>query len=115
MHPLMTEELAEQRRQDLLHQAERERCRARARSAHPAAAARGSSPRSWRAAAGVALVRIGVRLGGGSLADSMIVVPERGVRPAMMAVVWRGHDGDPRRSTGTGRRKGRRSLRPSVR
>jgi hypothetical protein len=110
MHSLMTEELAEQRRQDLLRRAERARRAEQAERAHSglrATAARGSSRRGWRAVAGLALVRIGVRLGGDALADSVVVVAGRGTRPALLAVVWRGHDGGLSRHAGTGRSNGR--------
>ena len=93
MHPSMTQELADQRRRELLRRAERARWAKMTRSALRATAGwGGSSPRGWRAVAGLVLVRIGVRLGGDALADSVVVVPGRGMRPATLAVVWRGHD-----------------------
>ncbi len=89
MYSLLTEELAEQRRRELLLQAERARLAVAARAAWQATAGPGSAARGWRAIAGLALVRCGVRLGADALADSVVVVPGRGARPATLAVVWR--------------------------
>ncbi len=107
MHPLMTEELGEQRRRELLRRAERARRAAGARSTGRARLARGSTRRGWRAAAGLALVRTGVRVGDDALADSVVVVPGRGARPVTLAVVWRGDGSDPPRRAGAGRSNGR--------
>jgi hypothetical protein len=103
MHPLMSPELAELRRRDLLREAERDRRASRARSALRAVVARGSPRRGWRVVAGVVLVRLGVRLGGEALTDAMVVVPARGARPAVLAVVWRDHGGGPPRGAGVSR------------
>lgn len=102
MYSLLTEQLAEQRRQELLREAERARWAASARSASRGEAARRLLLSRWRTVAGLALVRIGVRLGGDALGDSVVVVPGRGARPATLAVVWRGHDGGPPRRAETG-------------
>lgn len=107
MYSLLTEQLAEQRRQELLREAERARLAAGAHSAAPRAAGRGPLLSRWRTVAGLALVRIGVRLGGDALADAVVVVPGRGARPATLAVVWRGRDNGPSRRAGTGRSNGR--------
>jgi hypothetical protein len=107
MHPLMTEELGEERRRELLRRADRARRADNARRGARPAGARGPARRGWRVGAGLFLVRIGVRLGGDALSDSMVVVPGRGDRPATLAVVWRTHGGDPPRRAGTGRPKGR--------
>jgi hypothetical protein len=109
MYLLMSPELAEQRRRDLLREAERERRASGARSAL-GAVVRGSPRRGWRVAAGLVLVRLGVRLGGAALADAVVVVPARGARPAAMAVVWRQRGGDPPRGAGAGSPRGRPPL-----
>jgi hypothetical protein len=110
MQSLLTEELAEQRRRELLRQAEHARlvssarsaCRPRRDGTEPRRSRRG-----WRAVVSLALVRLGVRLGGAALADSIVVVPGRGARPAMLAVVWRGNDDGPPRRAGAGQSSGR--------
>jgi hypothetical protein len=110
MQSLLTEELAEQRRRELLRQAEHERLVSSARSAWrswPDGTESRRSRRRWRVVVGLALVRVGARLGGAALADSMVVVPGRGARPAMLAVVWRGNDDGPPRRAGTGQSSGR--------
>jgi hypothetical protein len=87
MHALMSKELAEQRRQELLRQAERARRVAKARRARSARAGRGDAPWAWRAAAGRILVRAGVLVSGTALDDSMVVVRHRG-RPTTITVIW---------------------------
>ncbi len=86
MQALLSMELGEQRRQDLLRQAERARRVRRARRARSARAGRGT-PWGWRAAAGRVLVRAGVLASGTALDDSMVVVRHRR-RPTTIAVVW---------------------------
>jgi hypothetical protein len=113
MLALMSRELAEQRRQDLLRQAERARRAGTARQARSARA--GRAPWAWRAAAGRVLVRVGVLASGRALEDSLVVVRHRR-RPATIAVIWtdRGSPpGDPPASVplpaGRGDRSGTRS------
>jgi hypothetical protein len=114
MHALISRELAEQRRQDLLRQAERARRVRKARRARSARAGRGATP-AWRAAAGRVLVRAGVLASGTALEDSLVVVRHRR-RPATIAVIWAGRGlppADPPAPTplpaGHGDRSGSRS------
>jgi hypothetical protein len=93
MHALMSKELAEQRRQDLLRQAERARRARKARRARSARGGRGA-PWAWRAATGRVLVRVGVLASGTALEDSMVVVRHRR-RPTTIAVIWSDRDASP--------------------
>jgi hypothetical protein len=115
MLALMSKELAEQRRQDLLRQAERARRAGTARRARSARAGRDGAPWAWRAAAGRVLVRVGVLASGRALDDSLVVMRHRR-RPATIVVIWtdRGSPpGDPPASVplpaGRGDRYGTRS------
>jgi hypothetical protein len=94
MHALMSKELAEQRRQDLLRQAERARRARKARRARSARGGRGGAPWAWRAATGRVLVRVGVLASGTALEDSMVVVRHRR-RPTTIAVIWSDRDASP--------------------
>jgi len=87
MHALMSKELADQRRQDLLRQAERARQARSARRARSARAGRGGAPWALRAATGRVLVRAGVLASGTALEDSVVVVRRRR-RPTTVAVIW---------------------------
>jgi hypothetical protein len=93
MLTLMSMELAEQRRQDLLRQAERARRARKARRARSARAGRDHTPWAWRVATGRALVRVGVLVAGTTLEDSIVVV-RRPRRPTTIAVIWSGRRGD---------------------
>lgn len=115
MLALMSEELAEQRRQELLRQAERARWVRKARRARSTRTGRGGAPSAWRAAAGRVLVRVGVLASGTALDDSMVVVRRRG-RPTTIAVIWSDREvrpGEPsapaRLRAGRGDRSGSRS------
>lgn len=90
MQALMSEQLAEQRRQDLLRQAERVRRVREARRARSARAGRGHTPWAWRVVTGRALVRVGVLVSGTTLDDSLVVV-RRHRQPTTIAVIWSGH------------------------
>lgn len=98
MQALMSKELAEQRRQDLLRQAERARQVRKARRARSVRAGRDHTPWAWRAAIGGVLVRVGVLVSGTTLEDSIVVVRRRR-RPTTIAVIWSGrhaeHATDP--------------------
>jgi hypothetical protein len=89
MTALMSKELAEQRRQDLLRQAERARRVRKARRARSARAGRGDTPTpwAWRAVAGRVLVRVGVLVSGTALEDSIVAIRHRR-RPTTIAVIW---------------------------
>jgi len=89
MQALMSKELAEQRRQDLLRQAERARQVRKARRARSVRAGRDHPPWAWRVAIGGALVRVGVLVSGTTLEDSIVVVRRRR-RPTTIAVIWSG-------------------------
>lgn len=89
MQALMSKELAEQRRQDLLRQAERARRVRKARRARSIRAGRDHTQWAWRMAIGGALVRVGVLVSGTTLEDSIVVVPRRR-RPTTIAVIWSG-------------------------
>ena len=86
MHALLSTELAEQRRRELLRQAERARRARKARRARSARAGRGTATWAGRAVAGRILVRAGVLVSGTSLEDSVVVV-RHGGRPTI-AVIW---------------------------
>ena len=90
MQALMSNELAEQRRHDLLRQAERARRVRKARRARSARAGGGHTRWAWRVATGRALVRAGVLLSGTTLEDSLVVVRRRR-HPTTIAVIWSGH------------------------
>jgi hypothetical protein len=114
MNVLMSKELAEQRRQDLLRQAERGRRVRRARRARSARAGRGA-PTAWRAAVGRGLVRGGMLVSGTALDDSVTVIRHRR-RPTTIAVVWSDRGSPPgdrptpaRLRAGDGDRSGSRS------
>ncbi len=89
MQALMSKELAEERRQDLLRQAERARRVRKARRARSVRAGRDHTPWAWRMAIGGALVRMGVLVSGTTLEDSIVVVHRRR-RPTTIAVIWSG-------------------------
>ena len=89
MQAVMSKELAEQRRQDLLRQAERVRRVRMARRARSARPGRGHSPLAWRVVIGRALVRAGVLVSGTTLEDSLVVVRRRR-HPTTIAVIWSG-------------------------
>ncbi len=115
MHALMSQELAEQRRRDLLRQAELARRARKARRARSVRAGRGGAPWAWRAAAGRVLVRVGMLASGTALEDSIVVVRRRR-RPATIAVIWSDRGippGDPpvpmRLPASRGSRSGNRS------
>jgi hypothetical protein len=86
MLAVLSKELAEQRRQELLRQAERARRVRQARRARSARAGRGA-PWALRVAAGRVLVRVGVLASGTALHDSVVVVSHRR-GPATVVVVW---------------------------
>jgi hypothetical protein len=109
MHTLMSEELAEQRRRELLRQAERARRVRKARRARSARAGRGA-PRAWRAAAGRVLVRVGMLASGTSLDDSVVVVRRRG-RPTTIVVIWSDRRAGSIDSSGPLRRRAERGDR----
>jgi len=101
MHAQMSMELAEQRRQELLRQAERARRVAKARRARSARAGRAGAAWAWRAAAGRILVRAGALASGTALDDSVVVVRRRG-RPTAIIVIWSDQpaaSGDPANRT----------------
>jgi hypothetical protein len=89
MQALMSQELAEQRRQGLLRQAERARQVRKVRRARSDRAGRGHGAWAWRVAIGGALVRVGVLVSGTTLEDSIVVVRRRR-RPTTIAVIWSG-------------------------
>jgi hypothetical protein len=87
MHALLSNELADQRRQELLRQAERARRTAKARAARAACASGGTGGWTVRSATGRALVRLSVLVSGTRLDDSVMVVRRRR-GPAAVVVVW---------------------------
>jgi hypothetical protein len=114
MQALMSKELAEQRRQDLLRQAERARRVRKARRARSARAGRGHAPWAWRVATGRALVRVGVLVSGTTLEDSIVVV-RRHRRPTTIAVIWSGRSAEQATDPAPMRLRAGRSSRPASR
>jgi len=79
MHPQFTQELAAQRRDELLHEADQARSVAQARSPHT----------PWRSAAGFVLVRLGMRLAGRACDNPVVVVRRlHDGEQAAVAVIW---------------------------
>jgi hypothetical protein len=87
MHALLSNELADQRRQELLRQAEQARRAAKARAARAVCASAGAGVWTARSAAGRALVRLTVFVSGRCLDDSVMVVHRRR-GPAAVVVIW---------------------------
>lgn len=87
MHALLSNELADQRRQELLRQAEQARRVAKARAARAVRASAGAGVSTVRSAAGRALVRLSVLVSGKRLDDSVMVIPRRR-GPAAVVVIW---------------------------
>jgi hypothetical protein len=88
MHALLSNELAEQRRQELLREAERARRAAKARSARAAGASAGAGVWTMRSAVGRALVRLSVLVSGTRLDDTVLVVRRRHGHAAVV-VIWK--------------------------
>jgi hypothetical protein len=88
MHALLTNELADERRRELLRQAERARRVAKARSARAAGASAGAGVWTMRSAVGRALVRLSVLVSGTRLDDTVMVVRRRHGHAAVV-VIWK--------------------------
>ena len=88
MHALLSNELAAERRQELLRQAERERRAAKARSARAASASAGAGVGTMRSAVGRALVRLSILVSGTRLDDTVMVVRRRHGHAAVV-VIWK--------------------------
>jgi hypothetical protein len=87
MHALLSNELADQRRQELLRQAEQARRVAKARAARAVCASPGAGVWTVRSAAGRALVRLSVLVSGKRLDDSVMVIRRRRGTAAVV-VIW---------------------------